>query len=126
MPTQKTYARVALVLSVLLALAFASAGISKLLDLEAAGQGFERFGYPAWLALLVGTCEVLGAVGLLIARLRLLAASGLVIIMLGAITSHLLNDPVANAAAPAALLVILAVVIALGRGRGSEASAEPA
>lgn len=117
MPTQKTQDRIVLGLSVLLALAFAGAGLSKLAGPAAAGEAFTHFGYPAWLALFIGTCETAGAVGLIVSRLRLLAALGLSIIMLGAIGSHLLNDPPANALPALVLLALLTSVIVLIRRR---------
>ena len=93
-------------------------GGSKLLDFQPGGGVAEaagHFGYPVAFMYFVGTCEVAGAVGLLIPRLATLAAAGLSILMLGASVSHLqAGDPMQNAVVPLIALVLL-IVVALAR-----------
>ena len=118
----------------LLAALFIYAGlVGKLLNAEQAQQQFaEHFGLPAGLALFIGTCEVAGAVGILIPRLASLAAAGLAVIMLGAAYSHLsAGDPARNLLVPVVALALL-VFVGLQRlpdlraGRRAAADAPPA
>lgn len=95
---------------VLLAAACAAAGIAKLMGVEMVHQSFANMGLPQWFGYFIGSCEVLGAVGLLVRQYSALAASGLAAIMLGAIGYHISFDPIA-AAIPAVVLAILAVAV---------------
>jgi putative oxidoreductase len=114
--TEKTRNIAIWVVSGVLAAAFLLAGASKIfIDPAAAAEQFEKFGLPGWLAALIGLCEMSGGIGLLIPRLAALAASGLVIIMLGAIGSHVSHDPIANAL-PALVLGSLCTFVAWSRG----------
>ena len=72
------------VLQVLLALAMAGAGAAKLFGDPAMLQLFTDIGAGQGLRYLVGALEVAGAVGLLIPRLRALAALGLLLLLVGA------------------------------------------
>lgn len=69
------------VLQVALGLTMAGAGAAKLAGEPAMVQLFDAIGAGQWLRLLVGFFEVAGAVGLLIPRLRALAALGLVVLL---------------------------------------------
>lgn len=80
---------VAWALQVLLALAMAGAGAAKLAGDPAMVQLFDDIGSGQWLRLVVGFFEVAGAVGLLIPRLRALAALGLVVLLAGATITNL-------------------------------------
>src|SRR6185295_17597081 len=68
--------------SVLLALEYAFAGITKLSGQEEGVQGFRNLGYGDNFRLFIGAAEVAGAIGLLVPRLRGWAAAGLTIIMI--------------------------------------------
>lgn len=108
----------------LLALAFLGAGIMKLLQpkekLAAAGMGWTEDFSPNVIKL-IGLLEVLAAIGLILpAALDIapilvpLAATGLVLIMIGAIVTHARRKetPVIGVNA---VLLILAAVVAWGR-----------
>ena len=111
----KTKGIVVWIISGLLALAFVASGAFKLLNLETARENFEAFGLPAGLALFIGLCEIGGGIGLLIRRLAGLAALGLVIIMVGAVYSHVTHTPVAEAL-PAVILGLLCGFVVYSRG----------
>jgi putative oxidoreductase len=100
------------------ALAYAAAGISKVLGVEQMAQSFTHFHLPLWFMTFIGACEIAGAVGLLIRRLSALAAVGLAIIMVGAIYMHLTYDA-PPMAAPAAVLLVLMGFVAWQRRRGA-------
>jgi len=97
-------------LTILLALVFAAAGVSKLIGVEQTVLPFERMGIPT-LAYLVGALEIAGAIGLFIPRLRFLAALGLSATMAGAVAYHLTLDP-ERAALPGVILLVLSLALA--------------
>jgi uncharacterized membrane protein YphA (DoxX/SURF4 family) len=103
-------------ISGLLAAGYLLAGASKVFfDPANAARQFESFGLPAGLATFIGLCEMAGAVGLLVPRLAGLAASGLVVIMLGAVYSHAAHDPLLFAL-PAFAMGALCGYVAWSRG----------
>ena len=106
------------VLQVLLALIFFKAAHAKLTGNPMMVGLFQKWGYPENFHLLIGTFELLGAVGLLIPRLAGYVACGLTVIMLGALTTHLLYHE-AQAIVPAVLLVFLGLIIYARRPRFS-------
>ena len=98
---------------VLLAAVFAGAGLAKLAGDPAMVEMFADVGAGQWLRILVGSCEVAGAVGVLVPRLAVAAASGLALLMAGATVTNLAvlqASPV-----PSAALLVLAVLVAWGR-----------
>ena len=91
-----------------LALVFVNAGLSKLFGEPVMVAMFDQIGAGQWLRFLVGSLEVAGAVGVLVPRLSALAATGLVLLMVGAtVTSLTALD------APPWTPLVLAVVAAL-------------
>lgn len=95
---------------ILPALAFAAAGIGKLMSVPMLHQSFSMMGLPGWFGYFIGSCELAGAVGLLLPQTRKLAASGLVIIMLGAVYFHV-TYAVPSPVPAMVLLVLLALTI---------------
>jgi uncharacterized membrane protein YphA (DoxX/SURF4 family) len=96
-----------------LAAVFAGAGLAKLAGDPAMVEMFADVGIGQWLRILVGTCEVAGAVGVLVPRLAVAAASGLALLMVGA---TVMNLAVLQASPlPSAALLVLAVLVAWGR-----------
>jgi uncharacterized membrane protein YphA (DoxX/SURF4 family) len=104
------------IVSALAAVAFLFIGLSKLLpstaDLEAASQGV-----PVILLRIAGTAEVLGAIGLILPvatrvlpKLTPIAASGLVITMIGAVTANIIIGEFALAVLPAVLGAMAAFI----------------
>lgn len=81
-------------LSIVLAAMFLMSGAGKLFNVTnpqgmTFDEQFVHWGLPAWFRIPVGLLEVAGAIGLLVPRLRFLAASGLVLLMLGGTVTHL-------------------------------------
>jgi uncharacterized membrane protein YphA (DoxX/SURF4 family) len=112
------------IIQALLALLFLFAGGTKLVlsieQMRAMGSP-NQIVLPILLVRFIGVCEVLGALGLILPglfRIRPgltpLAATGLVIIMIGAIVTTLMSGEVAPALFPLVTLVVLAFV-AYGR-----------
>lgn len=76
--------------AIFLAIAFVSIGLSKL-EGRAAGRWAERFaqwGYPAGTQYVVGVCEILGGLGVLIPKWRRAAGLTLAVLMIGALGTH--------------------------------------
>jgi hypothetical protein len=105
----------------LLALLFVFAGTMKLVMPIEALRG--PLNFPGAFLRFIGVAEVLGAVGLILpALLRIrpgltpLAAAGLVIIMIGAITTTIVGVGVGAAVVPT-VVGVLAALVAVGRWR---------
>ncbi|OBI42763.1 DoxX family protein [Mycobacterium sp. E796] len=111
-------------LQVVLAVVFAGAGAVKLIkprEWLSKNLGDWVDNVPAWFPKALGTAEVLAAIGLIVPPLVHIApvltpfaASGLVIVMLGAIVTHARRGEFANVAFTVALAV-MAGVVAWGR-----------
>ncbi|HTF07338.1 MAG TPA: DoxX family protein [Asanoa sp.] len=109
----------AAILSVLLALAFAFVGASKVFtaaDKMLAGLG--RLGLSVRLIRLIGALEMLGAAGLVIGLwigpLGIAAAIGLALLMIGAAIYHIrARDTAKQTMSPLIMLVLSATVVAL-------------
>jgi uncharacterized membrane protein YphA (DoxX/SURF4 family) len=107
------------ILSVLLALGFAMAGASKLstaTDKMVAGLG--RLGISIRLMRAIGALEILGAaglvIGLLVGPLGVAAATGLALLMIGAVIYHIkARDTAKNTMSPLILLLVSATVLVL-------------
>lgn len=102
------------IVSVLLALAFVGAGVSKILTQPKMVEAAAHLGLSVRSFRFIGLAEVAAAAGLLIGLawppLGIAAAAGLVLLLLGALVFHVrAKDPVA-AMAPVLVLLVLAVV----------------
>ena len=73
-------------------------------------ENFERWGYPGWFLMFIGVVELLGGLGLLLPKTAGWAASGLVVVMLGAVWTHISHQEGAVAFVPVIFLVLLSVV----------------
>lgn len=104
---------------ILLAAQFAAGGVLKLTADPTMVAMFLRLGAGQELRLLVGACEVAGAVGLLVPRLAALAALGLVALLVGAAVTNVValqTSPVLPL-----VLLVLAAVVAVTRLRNRSA-----
>lgn len=75
---------------------------------------FVEWGYPSWFRLVVGAGELIGGILLLIPRYRFVGCLLLVVILEGAIVTHVINDdPIRESiAAPVTLLLVLIAAVA--------------
>jgi DoxX-like family len=73
-------------------------------------QQLSQTGLPTWFGYFIGTCEVLGSIGLFLRPLSALAALGLLVIMIGATYYHAIYTPIVQAA-PAFVLALLCIYI---------------
>ena len=100
------------IVSILLGAAFLFSGVAKLFLQPAEVRAmFVHYGYAAWFGTLIGVCELLGGIGLLIPRLAALAAGGLSIIMVGAFFTHVVHHEYSHSLVPLVLLMLLVLTI---------------
>jgi DoxX-like family len=106
------------VISLLLAAMFLGVGTVKLVGIEWSLNHARRLGYPVRVWRGIGALEVAAAlglvVGLFVAPLGVAAAAGSVLLMVGAVISHLrVGDGPDHYLLPAVLAVLAAVVVVL-------------
>ena len=107
--------KVQMVVTALLSLAFLGAGIMKLTGAEEMRQGFENWGYPIFFMYIIGLCEVAGAIGLWLRRFSYAAKVCFIILMAGAVLTHLVFDGVGDAIGAVILLIFAVVTLILHR-----------
>ena len=105
----------AIILQVLLGLAFLGAGGQKLAASEEMVNDFERFGYPRWFLYATGAVEITGAIGMLagifVPLVGALAGMWLAAVMLGALFTHLRTKDSASKMVPALVLLVLVLAV---------------
>ncbi|HTO08174.1 MAG TPA: DoxX family protein [Myxococcota bacterium] len=99
----------------LLAALYLFASYPKLMSDPQAVDGFHKFGYSDGFRMFIGSCELLGAIALLVPRLAFWSACGLFIIMLGAAHAHLTHDEASHLPVVVIALVLLAFVASVRR-----------
>jgi uncharacterized membrane protein YphA (DoxX/SURF4 family) len=102
------------VLQVLGAVSFLFAGYQKLAGDPQMVALFATIGLGQWFRYLTGTLEILGAIALLIPRLRVLGALGLVGVMVGALIT---NFAIGISPVPALGELLIVAIVAWGRRR---------
>jgi len=98
-----------LAIKVVVALAFLSAGIAKLMGAELMVQTFAAIGWGQWFRYLTAVIEVIGAVLLFIPGWQARGALILICTMIGAVVAHLFV--LGPSAIPALVLGVLASVV---------------
>jgi putative oxidoreductase len=88
---------------------FTLAGVATLIGLL--NEQFINWGYSPSLAVIIGALEIVGAIALLLPRTAGWSALGLMVIMVGAITTHVINDQYLAVIAPSVMFVLLGVVV---------------
>lgn len=92
------------------AVLFILIGGQKLLAVPDVVANFRRWGMPPLMYYVIGTFELLGAFGLLVPGTAGMAAVGLIIIMVGAIATHLTHGEYSMAPLPVTVLILLSLV----------------
>ena len=111
------------VVQILLAAFYALAAFGKLMSRPQVIEMFRHWGFPEKFYLVIGALELFGAIGLLIPRLAGYAASGLIVLMIGAAPTHLINGEGLQVLRPLIFIVFLALVVYLRRPWASKQSA---
>ncbi|WP_405729025.1 DoxX family protein [Streptomyces sp. NBC_00028] len=103
------------ILAVLLAVGFAAAAIPKILANAEAAANAEHVGFSVGAFRIIGLLEFAGAVGVLIgllwAPLGVAAATGLILVSIGGLVSHLRVKDGPKAFAPVVLFGVLAAAV---------------
>lgn len=98
------------IIQIMVAGLFLMAGMGKLTSDPEVVANFTSWGMPDKMYLVIGFFEVLGAIGLLIPRLAGLAAVGLILILGGALFTHLTHGEMGLAMLPLVVMILLGVV----------------
>jgi putative oxidoreductase len=98
------------ILQAIVALAFLTAGGSKLAGAEPMVAVFDKIGFGQWFRYVTGLLEVTGAIGLFIPRYAFYAAGLLMLVMAGAVFSHL--TLLGGSPLPPIVLLLLSAAIA--------------
>lgn len=101
------------IITILLMVAFIGAGFGKLMRTDMMVESFDRYDIPIGLMLLLGFLELSASLGLLIPKVRLFAATGLSIIMAGAIVVHVYHNEMDQLVGPVLLFVLLIAFITM-------------
>ena len=103
-------------LSVLMTLAMLAVGVGKVMGVAPWPQYFEAWGYAAWFRVSVGVFQTAGGVLLLVPPVAFYAAGALVVVMLAAEITELVNDVGFGPVIPLFYIALLSVIL-LVRGR---------
>ncbi len=95
------------VIQALLIILFLMMGSGKLMSDPEIVENFKRWDMPNNSHYIIGALEILGAIGLLIPRLAGLAAVGLILLMVGALFTHITHGEIFEVMPMLALLVII-------------------
>lgn len=98
------------ILTALLVLTFANAGIRKFFDGGGWTRMFRTAGFPDWFRIAIGVLEVGAAALLLVARTARYGAATIIVIMLGAIATVAMQGWTRGLPQPIVALVIAAIV----------------
>jgi uncharacterized membrane protein YphA (DoxX/SURF4 family) len=110
------------ILIALLALTFATTGVSKLAGVSPSPENFARWGYSMTFMRVIGAVELIGAIGLVVPRSSPFAAAGLIVPMIGALRTGIAFGEPLHIALPLVLITLLVVVVVSRRGHLARAS----
>ena len=99
-------------LKIILSILIGIAGLGKLAGARPLAKQFAEFGLPKAMMYVVGILEVLAAIGLWLVPLTFWSATGVVLLMLGAIASHVKARHGVGQTAPSILIMTLAGLVA--------------
>jgi uncharacterized membrane protein YphA (DoxX/SURF4 family) len=100
---------------ILFAALYLVAASGKLMSRPQVVGRFRNWGFPDKFYLIIGTLELLGAIGLLIPWTAGYAAAGLFILMIGAALTHLINGEGLQVLRPLIFMVFLGLIVYLRR-----------
>jgi putative oxidoreductase len=100
----------------LLCILFLRAGVGKFL-FSAWQKKFAAWGYPDGFHLVIGAVETLAAIALLIPKLRGYASISLLVVMLGALTTHIIHAETPNIIVTSIYSVIFGILTYVHRAQ---------
>jgi hypothetical protein len=84
-----------------------------ILEWPSYAEKFVRWGYPSWFAFVIGGAELLSAVLLITPRRRFLGAVLFGFILIGGVTTHIVNHDSIGDSVSAPIHLVLTMIIAL-------------
>jgi len=112
---QKTKKWIVWPIRILLALGFLLAASGKLSHNPQVLEMFQNWGYSEQFALLIGVFELAGAILLLVPKASSYASIALMILMIGALVTHVINDPIAQILRPLIFMIFLSANLYFGK-----------
>lgn len=94
-------------LRILISLGFLLASLGKLTNNLSVIDMFQQWGFPAGFHFIIGILELLLAIAILIPKTLRYAMIGSTVILIGAIGTHIVNDPIGQLIRPIIFLLIL-------------------
>jgi len=111
------------IVQILLAAFYVLAASGKLMSRPQWIELFRNWGFPDKFYLVIGALELVGAIGLVIPRIAGYAAAGLILIMIGAALTNLINGDGLQVLRPLIFMAFLGLVVYLRRPWTSRQSA---
>ena len=103
--------------AILLALIFVPQGWSKFNDASGWAVAFRHWGYPDWFRMMIGVIELSAVALLLLGRTAAFGAILIIIVMLGAMATHVIFDGGRHLTSEVVPLVLSSIVLVLRRAQ---------
>ncbi len=113
MKSKKLHGYITWALQIILGLLFLAAGAGKFLAAETWIQKFTTWGFFNNFYLLIGVVELLGAILLFLPKLSKYAAMLLVVVMTGAVITHIVHQEAVELFRPVIFMALLSALIFL-------------
>ena len=94
-------------LRILIALGFLLASLGKLTSNIMVVEMFENWGYPKGVHLFIGAIELALAILILISKFLKIAIGGAIVLLVGALLTHFINDPISEIIRPMIFFILL-------------------
>lgn len=101
--------------AILLVLIFAPQGWSKFNDASGWARAFRHWGYPDWFRMTIGAIEMTAVLLLVLGRTAAFGALLIIIVMLGAMTTHVIFDGGQHMTSEVVPLVLASIVLVVRR-----------
>lgn len=103
--------------AILLALIFVPQGWSKFHDTSGWAVAFRHWGYPDWFRITIGVIELSGVALLLLGRTAAFGAILIIVVMLGAMGTHVIYDGGRHLTSEVVPLTLASIVLVLRRAQ---------
>lgn len=112
------------ILRALVALGFLGASLGKLSNNPSVIEMFENWGFPSGFHFVIGIIELLLAILILIPKTLKIGLIGFIVILIGAMATHLINDPIGQLIRPVIFGVLIAGIHYLNFSKKKEKTIE--
>jgi len=101
------------ILRILVAIGFLAASLGKLSNNPQVITMFDQWGFPDGFHFVIGALEFIFAVLVLMPKTLKVALIGLFVLMIGALFTHILNDPIQEVLRPLVFMILLGIIFLL-------------